>query len=120
MGKRTVYLYCPDHPEASEHGHVEAWKAHAWKGAQASSPAPHYISDIMPETRHMADGQLYTSKSQFRKTTKAYGCVEIGNELPTMNKPRPHVELNPRQRRDDIRRAFWEVKNGRRASQERD
>lgn len=38
------------------------------------------ISDEMVPTKHPADGKLYTSKAEFRRTTRAHGCVEIGNE----------------------------------------
>ena len=47
------------------------------EGDQAS----YVISDIMPETRHMANGKTYTSKSEYRKATKAAGCIEVGNEI---------------------------------------
>ena len=67
------------------------------------------ISDIMPATRHMADGRYYTSKSEFRKVTKAYGCVEIGNETATMLKPRKPIPLSREQRRNDIRKAIREL-----------
>ena len=40
---------------------------------------PQIISDIMPETEHV-DGRFYTSKSMFRKVTRANGLTEVGNE----------------------------------------
>ena len=69
------------------------------------------ISDIMPETRHMADGKIYTSKSKFRQATRAAGCVEVGNETSTLLKPRQQIQLDPSKRSDDIRRTIYELRN---------
>jgi hypothetical protein len=71
------------------------------------------ISDIMPETRHMADGKTYTSKSEFRKATRAAGCVEVGNETSTLTKPRQRIELDRGARREAIQRTIYEMKNRR-------
>jgi hypothetical protein len=67
--------------------------------------APMVISDCMSETRHMADGQYYTSKSAFRKATKAAGCVEVGNEMSTLTKARPRVQFSKEKRVHDIKQA---------------
>jgi hypothetical protein len=75
--------------------------------------ATYVISDTMDETRHMADGKYYTSKTAFRQATKAAGCVEVGNETSTLLKPRKPVELDRRQRREDIQRTIYELKNRR-------
>jgi hypothetical protein len=76
--------------------------------------AIHVISDTMDHLRHMADGKYYDSKSQFRKATRAAGCFEIGNEVATVLKPRKPIELPRAQRREDIKRAFYEARNGNR------
>lgn len=73
--------------------------------------AAYVISDIMPETRHMADGKTYTSKSEYRKATKAAGCIEVGNETATLLKPRKRVELDRGQRREDIQRTIYNLRN---------
>ena len=72
--------------------------------------APHCISDEMDATRHMADGKHYTSKRKFRQATKDAGCVEYGNE--DLTKPRQPVKLDRAKRREDIKRALWELQNG--------
>lgn len=72
------------------------------------------ISDEMAPTKHMADGQHYTSKAKFRATTRAHGCVEVGNETATILKPRKPVPLSRGQRRDDIRQAIHQLREGRR------
>lgn len=41
---------------------------------------PHVMTDTMDETWHPADGKHYTSKSKFRRVTRAHGCEEVGNE----------------------------------------
>lgn len=69
------------------------------------------ISDIMPETKHMADGKIYTSKSEFRKATRAAGCVEVGNETKTLLQPRKRIELDRNARREAIQRSIYQLKN---------
>jgi hypothetical protein len=57
--------------------------AHAPKPAshaRSGLAAPLVIVDEMPATQHMADGHYYTSKRKFRAVTRAYGCVEVGND----------------------------------------
>jgi hypothetical protein len=71
-----------------------------------ASRAPGYISDHMDPTRHMADGRLYDSKSEFRKATKAAGCVEVGNERL---KPFAPPKLDRAERAMDIKRAIYEL-----------
>ena len=107
----TVYLYCPEHPEASKHGHVEREKAHAFWAANATGRAPNVISDTMPETRHMADGKYYTSKSEYRKATRQAGCIEVGNDVAPLMQRKP-VELDRKQRKADIGRAIQMLKEG--------
>lgn len=75
---------------------------------QIHGSAPYVISDAMSPTLHHADGRTYESKRQFRDVTRAHGCVEIGNERQT---PRAPAKLDKRKRREDIKRALWQVKN---------
>lgn len=79
-----------------------------------ASGAPHVISDIMPETRHMATGRMHTSKSAFRAETKAAGCIEVGTD-PAITRPRKPIPLSREQRREDIKRTIYNLKNGYRA-----
>ena len=74
-----------------------------------------YNSDFLEPTRHMAlpvGSAPIDSKSKFRKITKQNKCVEVGNEVETLVKPRKRHNLGKKQRREDIKRAVWEVKNG--------
>ena len=69
------------------------------------------ISDTMEPLRHMADGKMYDSKVKFRQATRAAGCYELGNETATLLKPRQQIQLDAGKRRDDIRRAIYELRN---------
>lgn len=73
--------------------------------------APYVISDEMAETRHMANNRYYTSKAKFRQATRAAGCIEIGNDVAPLLRPRKPVKLDPAKRREDIRRTIYELRN---------
>lgn len=77
---------------------------------KASGPKLQIITDEMPGTQHPCDGRVYTSKNKFRQTTKAHGCIEIGNE----KQDRCEQRLDKKQRIEDIKRAYYEVSNARR------
>jgi hypothetical protein len=68
------------------------------------------ISDTMAPTKHMATGEILDSKARFRQATRAAGCIEIGNE-PIKN--RAPIKLDSGKRRDDIRKAIYDLRNGR-------
>ena len=103
------YLYRPDHPYCDENGMIEAELAGP---KYTSNQATYVIGDEMPPTRHMADSQFYTSKSKFRETTRAHGCIEIGSETNYMLKPRKPVSLDRGKRREDIKKAIYNIRNG--------
>jgi len=46
----------------------------------ALNEAPSVLQDSMDPLEHPCDGKLYTSKSEFRRVTKAHGCEELGTE----------------------------------------
>jgi hypothetical protein len=62
-------------------------------------PAPHLMRDEMSPVQSMLDGKLYDSKSRLRKTYRAAGVTEVGNDVP-MTPPAPK-----RPRREDIKAA---------------
>ena len=72
----------------------------------ASAPAHAVIRDDMAPVRSMLDGKFYDSKSALRRTYRAAGVEEIGNETPKAAPPRPAD-------RDGIRRALWQAMNER-------
>jgi hypothetical protein len=106
-----VMVYRPAHPDCNENGMVDRCLTYAHV---EHNDAPYVVSDTMEPTRHMCDGRTYDSKARFREVTRAHGCVEVGNETSTLLKPRKPIELDRGQRRDDIRRAMHELRNGRR------
>lgn len=60
---------------------------------------PMVISDAMPAALHMASGKTHESKSSFRRDTKSYGCIELGNDAPkergrgNAKLPKPHADI---------------------------
>lgn len=107
---RKVWVYRPGHPLANEIGMMD--KSLLFEEAEQGGKNVNVISDIMPETKHMADGKYYTSKSEFRKATRRAGCVEVGNDVAPLLEPRRPVELNRNQRRADIGKAIQMLKQG--------
>lgn len=101
-------VYRPDHPACNENGMVDLSIAGP---KHESDHATYVITDEMPELRHMADGNYYTSKAKFRQATKAAGCIEVGSEVATLTKPRERIPLNRGERRDAIRKAIYELRN---------
>lgn len=59
----------------------------------------------------MASGKMISSKKKFRDETRAYGCIEVGNDVKVQ--PRKPIKLDKRQRRQDIGKAIHELRNGR-------
>lgn len=57
-------------------------------------------SDSIDAFRSMADGQMYDSKSQYRRDLKARGLIEVGNERVEQRR----VELPPV--RDALRQVY--------------
>lgn len=68
------------------------------------------ISDNMAPLKHHGTGRVIDSKAKFRADTRACGAVEIGNEAPRARKAIP---LDRGQRREAIRKSFYEARNGR-------
>ena len=128
-----IYVYCPDHPKASQNGHVEKSLAQEWEYYKRLSEGHedkrmmignepvtlNVITDGMDYTRHMCNSRYYDSKSRFRQVTKEHGCIEVGNEEAHMLKPRKQVKLDKRKRVDDIKKAIYDVKNGQGFTRER-
>ena len=102
------FLYRPKDPNADENGFVDATIA---SPKDSDDPRFYVISDSMPDTRHMATGRYFSSKSEFRKETKASGCIEYGNDAALL-RPRKPIPLDRQKRRDDIRQTVYNLRNG--------
>jgi hypothetical protein len=101
-------IYRPDHPLANENGLIER----ALVDPDSAPLGLYVISDTMDPTRHMATGKMHTSKSEFRKDTKAAGCIEYGSDQ-SLYKPRKRIPLSREKRVDDIRKTIYDLRNGR-------
>lgn len=65
----------------------------------------HFVhNDEMAPTWHPADSKIYTSKRNFRSTTKSYGYTEVGNELLSKQKPKPVDKPLP----EKIKKFLWD------------
>lgn len=116
------YVYKPECPYANERGMVEKndqyylWVAYNTKDNRmfnGNQPVEfRFNSDSMEPTMHMANGKMYTSKKKFRDETKARGCIEVGNETKTITKKRQVPKLDKKQRREDIKKAIYQLRNG--------
>lgn len=69
-----------------------------------SNKSAYVIRDEMDPVRHPADGKIYTSKRAFRKTTRAAGCEEVGNEKLERRKKESDASGH------DIKRAIEELR----------
>lgn len=109
-----IYSQVQDKLVPSEEYYYEKYlqKAHLHMTVGNKKVEIYYNPDEMAPTRHMVNNKLYTSKKKFRDETKARGCIEVGNETSTLMKPRQQIKLDKRKRREDIKRAVWELKNG--------
>lgn len=54
--------------------------------------APLVMPDIQPY-KSMADGSIIKSRSEHREHLKRHGCIEIGNEVEHLMKPKPIPEV---------------------------
>lgn len=64
------------------HSLDEAWPSAcaAHFGARPLGEAAYVISDTIDPFRSMADGQMYDSKSRYRRDLAARGLAEVGND----------------------------------------
>ncbi len=115
------YISKPGHPLADEFGLVLKEDYYLYEHLtkpdlrmmNGNKPVTlRFISDEMPATRHMVNGKYYTSKKKFRDETKARGCVEVGDQVNYLTKPRTiDRKADKRQRIDDIKKAIYQLKN---------
>ena len=71
-----------------------------------------YISDHMDPLLHHAAMRMIDSKSEFRRETKAHGCIEVGDSKNYGEKRLFTPKLDNRQRKEDIQKAVYQLKNG--------
>lgn len=88
------------------------WHDGMWYPVGDRRPQPRLAihSDTMDPLRHMATGEMFDSKSQFRAATRASGCVELGNDAPAVTEA---WQTDRKSIRDDLNRAYSELEQGR-------
>lgn len=67
---------------------------------------PYIISDTQEAFKSMADGKMYESKSEYRRSLREQGYVEMGNDLPA------EKTYQPQNVGRDIKDALEQVKAG--------
>jgi len=109
------WVYRPNHPLANDNGMVERHLVDEAPRAASSLPRPYVVSDNLGGgVKHLATGQILDSKSAHRKLNKELGLVELGNEKKAhLSQPAP-AKLDKRERKNAIRKAIKELKEGRR------
>jgi len=118
------YLYKPDCPHADKSGLVEKNTYYTYLYLKDEDKTAivgnqqvriNYISDNQPPLRHMAlppGSKPIESKSEFRRITKEQGCIEVGDQTHYLTKARPRQNPDRKQRRDDIKKAIYKLRNG--------
>jgi len=81
--------------------------------ARSALPCPMVISDEMAPTEQV-DGRFYTSKRAFRATGRALGLTEVGTAKVPAKWRSTDLPETKRSRREALRRAAAEYKQGRR------
>ena len=72
------------------------------KGTEPRTAAPMVMPDIKPY-KSMITGEEIKSRSQHREHLQQHGCVEIGNEVEHMTRPRQWVDHSAESRKELIR-----------------
>ena len=97
-----------DYPKVFRNGKlVPKWSA---EPRYPNQSAPFVISDNMDPLKHHGTGRIIDSKAKFRAETRAIGAIELGTEK-IREGPKPQIRLDKRQRREDIKRAIYNLRN---------
>lgn len=73
------------------------WARGEWVDVTGYRPpprkTPYIVRDSMDALLNHANGQMYDSKSAFRRATKEAGYEEVGNDAPLTLPPAPEPDL---------------------------
>jgi hypothetical protein len=72
---------------------------------KGTEPQPELSPLVMPDIKpyqSMVDGSWITSRSKHREHLKANNCVEIGDAVPALLKPKPLPDVSPQKRKELI------------------
>lgn len=94
MARFRLCKYC------GELHQVNRWPHNCLPPAPARSdhPAPYVQTDTLPGgvngLFHHAALRKFDSKKAYRDATRAFGCIEMGNEYEAATRPRAAIETN--------------------------
>lgn len=66
------------------------------------------ISDTMDALKHPGTGRMLDSKSEFRRDTRASGCLEVGTD-PSVAREKPRHTVSTGEVAADVKRAIQEL-----------
>lgn len=78
-------------------------------------PVPYLATDTMEPVQSQLDGKMYDSKSALRRTYKAAGVVEVGND-PARLRPRKKQKVDRKAIKDTLDKATARFNRGERVS----
>ena len=105
----ATFVRRPNHPKADALGMVD--KAEICDESVSTPHSLYVISDDLGKgLMHHGTGKVTDSKSHFRRMTRDSGCIEYGDQTPKAERPK----INRADLKNDIGRAVYELKNGRR------
>ncbi len=102
----SKWIYRPHHPQADEFGMIEPHML----GEVETKPGLYVISDTMDTLKHPGTGRMLDSKSEFRRDTRASGCLEAGTD-PSIRHERPRATPTTADYVQDVKRAIEEVRS---------
>ena len=112
-------LYKPDHPMADGNGFIDKEEYYYYKAMTEPDNRMRvgneivtlrFISDSMPDTRHMSNGKIYTSKKKFRDETRARGCIEVGDQTHYLGRKKLNTKgITKKDRVEDIKKAIYQL-----------
>ena len=73
---------------------------------------PMVISDTMNDVQSMVSGERFDSKTNLRRHYRVNGVTEVGNEISATMKLAAQKPERPKIKKDDIRQAIAQVRNG--------
>ncbi len=82
---------------------TRGWDEVVWT-PPVKSKFPSVITDSHRPFKSLGDGEMYDSKSQYRKSLKQQGFVEVGNETNWASKPNKMPDVG-----ESINRAMDEL-----------
>uniref|UniRef100_E6VFM0 Uncharacterized protein n=1 Tax=Rhodopseudomonas palustris (strain DX-1) TaxID=652103 RepID=E6VFM0_RHOPX len=77
-------------------------------------PCPRIASDVMEPVQSQLDGKIYDSKSALRRTYRAAGVIEVGND-PARLKPRKRQKVDDKAIAEAVDKAAARVERGERS-----